>query len=73
MIVLDQGLTASHLYALELGQKPFMHRFCEGAGSLALTGSEAPTNGAIVLTPDGLFLAASGGAFRFDLATPYCD
>jgi hypothetical protein len=59
---------AAQLFALELGQQPKWHRFCAKGMTPAGIGNKA-----ITLVPDGLFLSAGGGAFRFNLSTAYCD
>jgi hypothetical protein len=68
MILVDLAASGSKVFALELGATtPVWHRFC--------VMGPAPARGAsdVVLVPDGLFVSASGGAFRFNLETPYCD
>lgn len=73
MILLEVGGDGARVFALDLGATPAWHRFCwDGitpAESWDFPGS-APD---AVITPDGLFVTVSGGAFRFDLATPYCE
>ena len=55
--------------ALELGAAPAWHRFClRGTPPTRILSMPG-----VVVVPDGLFLDVDGEAFRFDLATPYCD
>ncbi|RYZ03406.1 MAG: hypothetical protein EOO73_27805 [Myxococcales bacterium] len=59
----------THVVALELGAEPSWHTFCQ-PGLLLGWGS---ADVRVARVPDGLFVASSTDAYRFDLATPYCD
>jgi hypothetical protein len=61
----------AHVFALDLSTLAW-HEFCSVGITPALTMLESST-GNVVLVPDGLFLTVSGGSFRFDLETSYCD
>jgi hypothetical protein len=71
-----QILGRRHLYALTLRGEPTWHRFCESGigmpGSISLLVNSAAPAPLLSVAPDGLFAALGDGAFRFDLATPYC-
>ncbi len=73
MIVVDLAMTGARVFALDLGPSPAWHRFCWSGITPANTayppGSALPA----LLVDDGLFVTVSGGAFRFDLTTPYCE
>jgi hypothetical protein len=75
MILIDQGSMRVSVHALDLLDAPRLHRFCPGPESLTPASIEnyVSTSNNVVLAPDGLFISTSGGAFRFDLATRYCD
>jgi hypothetical protein len=61
------------VFSLELGQRPAWHRFCSLGFAPPTFASPFGTIAlGAALAPDGVFLAAGNGAFRFDLATPYC-
>jgi hypothetical protein len=64
----DDGV--ARVFALDLDGAPTWHRFCSSGVTPADSGFGV---GRAVLTPDGLFVAMGGGAFRFGLGTPYCD
>lgn len=77
MIVVDvaSSLTSrpARVLALELDDEtPTWHRFCTPGLNLSDVYGDATEVGA-VLVDDGLFVSISGGAFRFDLQTDYCD
>jgi hypothetical protein len=55
--------------ALELGETPTWHTFC----SLGTPPPSIPAAPNVLLAPDGLFVDVATAAYRFDLATPYCD
>jgi hypothetical protein len=55
--------------ALELGDAPAWHEFCP----LGTPPAHSYSPPQVVVVPDGLFVDVAGEAFRFDLATPYCD
>jgi hypothetical protein len=59
----------TEVWALELADEPSWHRFCAlgPAPNLGLDRLHA------VLASDGIWVARSNGAFRFNLETPYCD
>ena len=68
----------THFFALTLTGEPTWHRFCEpgmgmpGSVPFSVIGN-GPSNTLLGLAPDGLFVALGDGAFRFNLATEYCD
>jgi hypothetical protein len=68
-LVLDKGV--GRVFALELDTLVW-HKFCPPGLTVAKP-RDVSTIGKAVLAPDGLFVTISGGAFRFDLETPYCD
>jgi hypothetical protein len=74
-LVVDPRADGVRVHALELGDNPRLRDFCPGPASLTpgSTYQFPGTTGNAVLAPDGLFLAVSGGGFRFDPATPYCE
>jgi hypothetical protein len=67
----------TEVFALELrdrdsdgdGDEPRWHRFCD----LGPSPNPGLDQQRAVLTSDGILLAISNGAFRFNLETPYCD
>lgn len=77
MILVDLARTAdppgARVFALELGEAPTWHRFCAAGLTPAELWVSPGTATNVVLVDDGLFLTVSGGAFRFDLQTAYCD
>jgi hypothetical protein len=77
MIVVDltPGLdsTPARVFALELDGPPEWHRFCSPGLTPAEVWSGSGTATNTILVDDGLFVTVSGGAFRFDLETEYCD
>jgi hypothetical protein len=62
---------AARVFALELDSLAW-HEFCWSTITPAKTALERSTGNA-VLAPDGIFMTVSGGAFRFDLETSYCE
>jgi len=55
--------------ALELGEQPVWHTFCE-------LGTPPPADHyrkPVAMMTDALFAAVGAASYRFDLATPYCD
>jgi len=71
MVVVDMAQEGARTYALSLerGRVPQWHRFCDFG--VVPAGADSATN--VVATSHGLFATVNGGAFRFNLATPYCD
>lgn len=69
MIFIDVSGFGSAATTLELGDAPAWHTFCP-RGTPPAPSSSIPQ---VVVVPDGLFVDVAGEAFRFDLATPYCD
>ena len=62
---------AARIFALELDTLAW-HEFCWPGITPAKTSVDRSTGNA-VLVPDGIFMTVSGGAFRFDLETSYCE
>jgi hypothetical protein len=77
MIIVDLARTAdpagARVFALELGETPTWHRFCAAGLTPAELWASPGTATNAVRVADGLFVTVSGGAFRFDLQTDYCD
>jgi hypothetical protein len=62
---------AARVFALELDTLAW-HEFCWSTITPSKS-TQAGGTGNAVLVPDGIFVTVSGGAFRFDLETPYCE
>jgi hypothetical protein len=60
---------AARVFALHLEGTLEWHEFCS-PGITPFTNFAASN---AVLAGDGLFFETAGAAFRFNLATPYCD
>lgn len=69
MLLVRYEATGVSVYALHLQSQLTWHHFCAHGFVPAPPGFKERA----VLTPDGLFFSFDGGAFRFDLDTPYCD
>jgi hypothetical protein len=69
MILLDLASTGARVFALDLGPTPAWHRFCW----TGITPAQSPDSGPALIVDDGLFVTVSGGAFRFDLTTSFCE
>jgi hypothetical protein len=63
----------AQLFALDLRGPPLWHEFCSPGITPAATIDVEGSASGLVLVPDGLFLSLGGGAFRFDLDTPYSE
>jgi hypothetical protein len=73
LIVLDFAPEGARVFALDLGETVEWHRFCWDGITPAESWDFPGTAPNAVLVEDGLFVTISGGAFRFDLATSYCE
>lgn len=76
MVVVDMPTQSPHgarVFALELDENPTWHQFCPTGLTPAELRVNSGTSPNAVLVDDGLFVTVSGGAFRFDLQTPYCE
>lgn len=73
MILVDLVREGARVFALDLDGPPEWHRFCWNSLTPAESWDFPGSAPDIVLAPDGLFVTLSGGAFRFDLATSYCE
>lgn len=71
LIALDHDGPATEVYALGLDDLVW-RRYCP-ATLRPSQPIDALENSSAVLVPDGVFVAFHNAAYRFDLATPFCD
>ncbi|MEO8903738.1 MAG: hypothetical protein ABI488_15660 [Polyangiaceae bacterium] len=70
--MLMANVADGRVFALDLAALAW-HEFCLAGLIPGMQYSDLRPALNAVVVPDGLFVAANGGAYRFNLSTPYCD